>query len=287
MRIAIDFRILAVGPRQINRGMPRFTQQQLRNVVALDHDGEYLVLTRRGDDLSLIDPAIRAAHNVSILHPPAWSVAELGDPATMLRRSAELQDWLVGQDVSLLHAATPFLLIDPYLIDFDACPMVGTFYDAIPMIYPGHYLPDHALDGYRCCLGVVRRCTTLLAISESARRDASVYVGFPRDRIDIVSPVADDWFRPLGSGEVWRDLAGLRQRVGVPEQFVLTVSSTHHTKNAETLLAAYARLGERTRARFPLVFCCHVTDEELRQDAKAHHALPEVLLPLTLPESTG
>ena len=30
-----------------------------------------------------------------------------------------------------------------------------------------------------------------------------------------------------------------------------------------------------------------LTDEELRQDAKAHHALPEVLLPLALPESTG
>ena len=30
-----------------------------------------------------------------------------------------------------------------------------------------------------------------------------------------------------------------------------------------------------------------LTDAELRQDAKANRALPEVLLPLTLPESTG
>jgi len=30
-----------------------------------------------------------------------------------------------------------------------------------------------------------------------------------------------------------------------------------------------------------------LTDAELRQEAKAHHALPEVLLPLALPESIG
>jgi hypothetical protein len=30
-----------------------------------------------------------------------------------------------------------------------------------------------------------------------------------------------------------------------------------------------------------------LTDEELRRDAKAHHALSEVLLPLALPASTG
>src|SRR5215510_13163499 len=60
MRIAVDYRILAVGAAQMTRGMPRFTQQQLRSVLALDPDNEYLLLTRAGDDLSLIGPQIRA-----------------------------------------------------------------------------------------------------------------------------------------------------------------------------------------------------------------------------------
>ena len=55
---------------------------------------------------------------------------------------------------------------------------------------------------------------------------------------------------------------------------MLAVSSTHHSKNAETLLRAYALLEERLRTRFPLVFCCHL-DEAGRA------------LVLTLAESLG
>ncbi len=260
MRIAIDLRILAVGPRAINRGMPRFTQQQLRNVLAIDHENEYLVLTREGEDLSVVDRAIRTAHNAAICHPTGWSVDEPGHPQTMLRRSAEFQDWLVAQQVDLYHATTPFLFIDPFPLDFDACPMVATFYDAIPLIYPQHYLPEQFRDAYSCCLAAVLRSDRLQAISGSARRDASVYAGFPRDRIDLVSPVADECFRPLDARQVWTSLDALRRRIRLPSRFVLTVSSTHHSKNAETLLRAYALLDERLRVSFPLVFCCHLDE---------------------------
>ena len=261
MRIGIDFRILAVGPREINRGMARFTQQQLRNVLALDQDNEYLLLVRKGDDVSLVDPAILAAGNVSVTHPPGFSRADSGRLTTMLRRSAELQDWLVATDVDLYHATTPFLFVDPYLTDFDACPMVATFYDAIPLIFSQHYLGEYS-EAYSCCHAAALRATRMLAISESARRDASAYVGFPRERIDVVSPVADACFRPLDPYELGLALAGLGKRAAIPERFVLTVSSTHHTKNAGTLLAAYARLDERLRVRHPLVFCCQVNEAE-------------------------
>ena len=216
MRIAIDLRILAVGPRAINRGMPRFTQQQLRNVLAIDHDNEYLVLTREGEDLSVVDPAIRTAHNAAICHPTGWSVDEPGHPQTMLRRSAEFQDWLVDRQVDLYHATTPFLFIDPFPLDFDACPMVSTFYDAIPLIYPQRYLPEPFRDAYSCCLAAVLRSDRLLAISGSARRDASVYAGFPRDRIDLVSPIADECFRPLDDRRTWRALATIGERTRIP-----------------------------------------------------------------------
>ena len=243
-------------------------------MLAIDHDNEYLVLTREGEDLALVDPAIRTAHNAAICHPTGWSVDEPGHPESMLRRSAEFQDWLVAQRVDLYHATTPFLFIDPFPVDFDACPMVATFYDAIPLIYPQHYLPEPFRDAYSCCLAAVLRADRLQAISASARRDASVYVGFPRNRIDLVDPIADDCFRPLDDRRAWEALATIGERVRIPRQFVLAVSSTHHSKNAETLLRAYALLEERLRTRFPLVFCCHL-DEAGRA------------LVLTLAESLG
>lgn len=263
MRVAIDFRILAVGPGLINRGMVRFTQQQLRNVVAEDSANEYVLLCRRGDDLSLIDPELWAAPSVSVCHPPGWSAGAPADHTSLLRRSAELQDWLCQQDVDLYHATTPFLFQDPYLMDFDACPMVATLYDMIPLIFPEHYLArDPERSAYSYGLTMVTKATRLLAISESAKRDANLYLGFPKDRIDVVSPVADDSFRPLGDGEIAQLLASLRDRVRLPESFVLTVSHLHHTKNAGVLLEAYARIDPRLRVRFPLVFCCHMGETE-------------------------
>ena len=263
MRIGIDFRILAVGPNEINRGIARFTQQQLRHVVAMDTTSEYLLLCRRGDDLSLIDPDLWSSPNVFVCHPPGWSVDPPGGDTTLLRRSAEFQDWICDQGIGLYHATTPLLFEDPYLMDFDACPMVATLYDLIPLIFLGQYLsghPEKAL--YSRGVATVLRATRLLAISQSAKRDAILYLGFPKDRIDVASPVADDCFHPLGDDEGQRVLKALRDRVHLPENFVLTVTSVHHTKNTKTLLDAYGRIPHRLRVRFPLVFCCHLAERE-------------------------
>jgi len=263
MRVGIDFRVLAVGPKLINRGMARFTQQQLRHVVATDASNDYVLLCRRGDDLSLIDRRLWSSHNVSVCHPPGWSVDASNDHTTLLKRSTEFQDWLYQQDFDLYHLTTPFLFQDPYLVDFDACPMVATVYDMIPLVFPGRYLAGHPeRAAYSYGLATVTRATRLLAISESAKRDANLYLGFPRDRIDIVSPVADDCFRPLAEDDVQDALESLRERVTLPEQFVLTVTHIHHTKNAGMLLDAYAQIDPRLRVRFPLVFCCHLVGTE-------------------------
>lgn len=263
MRVGVDFRILAIGPELINRGMPRFTQQQLRHVVAMDTANEYLLLCRRGDDLSLIDPTLWSSPNVSICHPPGWSVDPPGGQATLLRRSAEFQDWLCDQGVSLYHVTTPFLFQDPYFLDFDACPMVATLYDMIPLIFPDHYLAGNPAEkaAYGYGLTTVMQATRLLAISASAKRDASLYLGFPNDRIDVVRPFPDDCFRPLDDDERQRALQALRDRVRLPEAFVLTVTHIHHTKNVAMLLDAYALVSRRLRVRFPLVVCCHLGED--------------------------
>lgn len=264
MRVGIDFRFLSVGPELIDRGIPRFTQQQLRQVVATDTTNDYLLLCRRGDDLTLIDRALWSSPNVSVCHPPGWTVDPPGGHTTLLRRSAEFQDWLRDQAVDLYHVTAPFLFQDPYLMDFDVCPMVATLYDMIPMIFPGYYLDGQPANqaAYGYGLATVLRAQRFMAISESAKRDANLYLGFSKDRIDIVSPVADDCFHPLGDAERMETLELLRVRVSLPEQFVLTVTSVHHTKNAWTLLDAYSRIAHRLRVRFPLVFCCHLAEPE-------------------------
>lgn len=262
MRVGIDFRILGVGPRLIDRGMGRFTQQQIRSVVAVDTETEYLLLCRPGDDLALMDHAIRTAPNVVISHPPGWDVATPGDHITLLRRSEEFQGWLYAHDVGLYHATTPLDFQGPDLVNFDVCPMVATLYDMIPLIFPQHYLQGSQAEAYARALTSVTRATRLLAISESARHDGALYLGFPEDRIDVARPVADACFRRLDADEMTARLRRLRDVRGLPECFVMSVTHLHHSKNAAVLMEAYSLLPNPLRTRFPLVLCFHVGDSE-------------------------
>lgn len=266
MRIAVDYRILMVGPSSIHRGMGRFTQQQLREVLALDTENEYVLVCFPGSDLSLVDPSISSAPNVDVRRLPEGMriTGSHTEAATALRRAAEFQDWVHAQDVDLFHATTPFLLEGPVIADFDVCPLVATFYDVIPLVFPAQYLTSWpSRDYYMRTLGLLHRAGRLQSISECSRRDAATYLGFPAVRNDLVYPVADPCFSVMAPDLVERRLQRLRALHGLSDAFVLAVSDIHHAKNVETLLRAFALVPAALRAELPLVISCHLNDDSV------------------------
>jgi FkbM family methyltransferase len=176
----------------------------------------------------------------------------------MLRRVEEYLRWVSGRGLDLFHATAPFHYDRPVLVDFDICPMVASFYDLIPLIYPAQYLSGWWEEQYLRTLAFLGRSARMIAISESARTDAARYLGFPVHRIDVAWPIPDDSFRVMAPTDVAAALADLRRRVPLPESYVLTVSHLHHTKNLTTLLRAYSLLPAPLRAALPLVVCCHL-----------------------------
>ena len=260
MRLGIDYRLLASRENIVNRGIGRYTQQQLRHVLELDTEHEYLLLCPPRPDLSLVLPEILAAPNVSVCEGPASE----GDPLDrrgLLRRAAVYQDWVHGLGVDLYHATAPFWLEQTAPPAFDACPMVATVYDFIPLIFPSAYLADpRRAATYAGRAQLVRSATRLLAISEGTRDDAVHYLGFPREAIDCAWPFADPCFRPLCEEEVAAGLRPLAARVPLPGRFVLTVAALHHSKNLELVLGAYGRLSATFRRSLPLVLACHLDD---------------------------
>jgi glycosyltransferase involved in cell wall biosynthesis/SAM-dependent methyltransferase len=264
VRLGIDYRLLASRENLVNRGIGRYSQQQLRHVLALDAENEYLLLCPPDPDLSLVLPEILAAANVSVC---TGSPAEAEPPADpydrrgLLRRAGALQDWIAGLGVDLYHATSPFWLEQTSPVAFDACPTVATVYDLIPLIFPSQYLTDPRRQAaYAAAARLVGTATRLIAISEGSRDDAARYLGVPRGAIDCAWPFADACFRPLGEDEVEARLRALRARVEVPERFVLTVAAIHHSKNLELVLGAYGRLSPAFRRAVPLVLACHLDD---------------------------
>lgn len=266
MRIAVDYRILVVGPSSIHRGMGRFTQQQLREALRLDTENEYLLVCYADSDVSLVHPDIAAAPNVAVRRLPAGMriTGSSTEPATALRRSAEFQEWFYGHDVDIFHATTPFLLEGPVIADFDVCPMVSTFYDVIPLVFPAQYLESWpGRDYYLRTLGLLHRASRLQSISECSRADAAAYLGFPAARNDLVYPIADPCFHVMAPEAVSAALGGLRDRHGFGDHFVLAVSDIHYAKNLDTLLTAFSLVPAGLRKELPLVVSCHLNADSI------------------------
>ncbi len=269
MRIGVDYRFLSGGPYQVRRGMGRFTQQQLRAVLRADPSDEYVVCCPSGADMSLIQPEVLAAPNIVVRFLPAdVSRRSIGPDDDTLERSELFQDWVERSGLDVFHATTPMLRSEPMLAGFDACPLVATLYDLIPLVFPDRYFAGQVdRDGYMRAVGLMMKAQRLVAISESARDDAFHYLGISPDRIDVAYPVAEPAFRPVERKDADVTLGRLRASRAIPATFALAVTHFHHSKNVGLLLGAYALLPATFRRELPLVLCCHLdasTEERLR-----------------------
>ena len=269
MRIGIDYRMLGMGAVTVNRGMGRYTQQQLREVLRLDQDNEYLLLCRKNSDTTAILDEIREARNVRISFMPALSSItdrDPNDPEIAFRLAAEYQEWLDDQKLDIYHATTPFLLGDLVLPFLDVCPLVATHYDLIPFIYEDRYFGSDCASVskavYMRALRFLAGADQIIAISNHVRQEAMTYLAFPEDRTSVAYPVADPVFKRLPESQRKKVVAALRKRLGFDGDYFFSVSHFHHSKNLEMLFAAYGSLPQEIRRRTPLVLTCHLLPAE-------------------------
>ncbi|HBL26096.1 MAG TPA: hypothetical protein DD490_04590, partial [Acidobacteria bacterium] len=246
MRVGIDFRMLSAGGLVVRRGMGRYTQQQVREVLGRGGDEELVLFCREDADVAALLPEIAASPRVSIATLPPFDRS-----ADVLGATEELQRAIDRQGVDVFHLTTPCHLDDlvPWRID---APVVATLYDLIPLRYPEHYLAAPGRrDLYERALRLVRRAGRVVAISHHAGQEAERLLGLPAERVRVAWPIAEPCFQPLDEAERERRLAPLRARLGVPEGFVLTVSHLHHTKNLRGLLDAWRLLPADLRRASP------------------------------------
>jgi glycosyltransferase involved in cell wall biosynthesis/SAM-dependent methyltransferase len=265
--------------------MGRYSQQQLREVLKLDSSNEYVLFCPLYGDRSLILPEIRNASNVIIAADPlVVDPLHLNNKKCLLAYAERFQSWIAKHNIDVFHATAPFVLstCEADLPIFNVCPLVVTFYDLIPLLYPERYLsPDPlAKTLYLRQLQFVSRANRFIAISQSARLDAVRYLGFPEESIDIAYPIADPCFRVLSTNEAERALNKLRSRFRIPEEYVLSVSHMHFAKNLETLLRGYSLLPYSLRKIMPLVvaFALSGQDKESIADLARQFGIVENLI---------
>jgi glycosyltransferase involved in cell wall biosynthesis len=158
------------------------------------------------------------------------------------------------------------------------CPMVVTLHDLVPLKRRGEYLRTGAR--FRMRYLAVRRAARLIVPSEVVADDAAELLHFPRERIDVIGEAPCRVFRPAEAQEV----AGARERHGLPERYLLWVGGLEHPdprKRVAALADAPRHLPlvlvgkhERWAAELPNVqLTGHIPDEDLAAIYTGAHAL--------------
>ncbi len=130
-----------------------------------------------------------------------------------------------------------------------ACPTVTTIHDLITLLLPEYSggAPSRrfgmAVAAYnRLVSAAARRADAIIADSEHSKRDIVRVLGIPEERVHVIYLAAEERFRPITRAG---DLAGVRQRYGLPEDFIFYIGGLNRHKNVAALLQAFAALQDR------------------------------------------
>ena len=134
----------------------------------------------------------------------------------------------------------------PYFAPPLACPvpLVVTIHDLIPMLLPEYRGGLHVRAYMALAAAAARRATLVVADSAAAAQDVERHLGIPPERVRVVHLAAGTTYRPMPIDLV----VALRQRLGLPERYLLYLGGFDRRKRVPELLRAFhwvlPRLGD-------------------------------------------
>ncbi len=217
MRIGIDAR-LAYHQRA---GITRYTRRLLEELARIDGENEYWVFQHRRHQ----EPLVQAPNFLrKTLRSPVHH------PLEQLALAVEL--FLVAQSVDLIH--WPDFI--PAL--YTPLPAVITVHDLAFLRWP-HFLTQESARHYGQIDRAVRKARHIIVPSQSTKHDMIQQLGVPPGKISVIYEAAAPIYRPMPVEEA---RAYVRRRYGLPEHYVLFVSTIEPRKNLGGLLQAFHHL---------------------------------------------
>jgi len=134
------------------------------------------------------------------------------------------------------------------------------FYDAIPLMNPELYLPNEsARNWYETKMQHARRSDLLLAISESARREAIDYFKIDPNNVVNISTATESDFGPI---KISREQeSDTRKKFSLSREFLMYSGATDERKNHLRLIKAYAMIPGSLRAKHQLTFVGRIPEQ--------------------------
>ena len=247
MRIAIDLQgVQSEGSR--TRGIGRYSLEVIKNIIK-EHPEDEIVLVANSllFDMRLDLEKYIDNENVTYLQ---WYAPAPYDYVSMDKIKTKLATYLRSYVFNCLHVdivlITSFFegFSDNCCVDFDYdtldVPIVSIFYDLIPLINPNLYLtnnPDFE-KYYRSKIRKIRNLDGLLAISNSASKEAIKYLRFNQNKIFNISSACDKKTFNAFSKIETSSLIDVNKYT----PFILYSGANDPRKNIKSLLEAYSLL---------------------------------------------
>ncbi len=128
---------------------------------------------------------------------------------------------------------------------------ITTIHDLSHIYYPQFHPKDRVKALSRHLKSSIERSDHLIAVSEFSKRQIQEAFAVDDTAISVVHPAVAETYRCEKSPE---QIAAVRQRYGLPAQFVLSVGTMEPRKNLSGLIRAFERLPETLQSAYPLVF---------------------------------
>jgi glycosyltransferase involved in cell wall biosynthesis len=227
MRIAIDGRYIS----DHFPGIGRYIYNLVLALAELDTPHTFALLYNPGLPNSRHDIAALARYT------PIRLIATRARPFSAAEQTV-IPRLLRAMEAALYHA--PYY-VRPYLPL--PCPSATTLYDAIPRLFPAEVSRRARLLFDLLTRLAARSSAHILAISESASADLAAAYRIAPNRMTVTPLAADSRYRPQPVSAI----ASVRAKYGLPERYVLSLSSNKPHKNLVSLVEAWARVLETSR----------------------------------------
>lgn len=148
---------------------------------------------------------------------------------------------------------------------FAPCPVVVTFHDLIPFLFPIYPWAKQSLvrNGYRVA---ARKAAHIIADSENTAKDIENLLSIERERISVVHLAPHASYSPRGGDE---EITLLSTKFGIRHPYVVVASARNwRTKNLETALHVLECVRQQSNVKFDAV--AYGAPEGIRAAAVAH-----------------